>query len=35
MCVGHAWYGYDTRSASQIGLIPSGIGDRARDSAER
>jgi hypothetical protein len=28
---GHAWFGYDTRSASHFGLLPGGIGDHAGD----
>ena len=31
LCVRHAWYEYDTRSASQFGFLPGGIGDRAGD----
>ena len=35
LCVGHAWYAYDPRSASHFGLLPGGIGDRAGDSVVR
>ena len=35
LCVGHAWFECDTRNASHLGLLPGGIGDRARDSAAR
>ena len=35
LCVGHAWFEYDTKIASHFGLLPGGIGDRAGDSAAR